>query len=125
MSYEFYKVLHLFGLFLTFTGLTIVLISSWMAKAKSVEVPNQIRILGAATHGVGLIFVLVAGFGLAARLNYMQGLPGWIYAKLVLWLIAGGIFAVAKRKSEKGLIIYTVFILTATLGAWLAVNKPF
>ncbi len=124
MSYEFYKVLHLLGLFMTFTGLTVILIAHW-TKSESAEVTKPVRILGSATHGVGLVLTLVGGFGLAARLGLVTGLPTWIYIKLTLWLIAGGLLSAAKRKAKHGLAIYTVMLVIFTLGAWIAVNKPF
>lgn len=121
MSYEAYKIIHILGLvFLTFGlfGLASVI---WNG-----ETPKpHLRKLMLAAHGIGLVLLLVAGFGLAARLGLARQMPNWIYAKLGVWLLVGALPALIRRMPQKaGLWVVTTFILIL-LAVMLAVAKPF
>ena len=88
IPYEIYKILHLTGLFLLITGLASTLVLSW---AGSINQKN-LKKFSFITHGIGLLFILVSGFGLLARLGLAQAnMPTWIYGKLTIW----GLFALA------------------------------
>ncbi|MBX2988893.1 MAG: hypothetical protein KF802_13475 [Bdellovibrionaceae bacterium] len=121
MSYEFYKILHITGVIMTFIGLAGVL----AVKMTAPELPARPRRLFFLTHGLGLLIALVAGFGLAARLQMFQNLPGWVWAKIGIWIILGGAVAVAKRRGQLGGPLLTVFIAFGACAAWLAITKPF
>lgn len=87
---------------------------------------NPWRKHAAITHGIGMFLSLLGGFGLLARLGISQGgLPGWIWAKLVIWTILGGLIAVILRKPLLAKSIWYSVILFAGLGAYLANYKPF
>ncbi|MGZ3769750.1 MAG: hypothetical protein ACXVCP_07935 [Bdellovibrio sp.] len=121
MSYEFYKIFHLLGLMLLFFGFGGLLISAY-SKA---ELKKPARIMGFLTHGLGLLFILVSGFGMAARLGFMSGLPNWVKAKVVIWALLGISISLVKRK---GYIGWPIAILLWGLGASaaiIAINKPF
>lgn len=121
MSYEFYKVLHLLGLILLFFGLGGLLLAAYA----KVELKKQARILGFVSHGVGLLLILVSGFGMAARLGLVSGLPNWVKAKVGIWLLLGLAISVVKRR---GYIGWPIAILLWGLGitaAFIAINKPF
>lgn len=121
ISYEVYKWLHIVGLALTLTG-TMGLLFSFAMNGPS----PQLRKVGFLSHGIGLVVMLVAGFGMAARLGYFANLPGWIYAKIGLWIVLGGIIAGIKRKaSEKFLALFLIILTITALGAYLAIFKPF
>lgn len=110
MSYEFYKVIHILSVLVLFVALTGYLYSSKRTYA-----------IG---HGLALLFILVSGFGLAARLGLVRGLPTWVYIKLGVWFVLGAVFAIAKRKA---LPAYAQVILWLTLGfvaIYAAVTKP-
>jgi hypothetical protein len=76
-----------------------------------------------ATHIVGILLLLVAGFGMLAR----TGLPwgGWLYTKLGIWVIFGGIVGVIYRKPEWGRILWWVVLLLGFVAAYMAIYKPF
>jgi hypothetical protein len=57
------------------------------------------------THGVGLLLLLVAGFGMLARLN-IHGFPLWVVLKLVIWLTLGAAVVLAYKKPEAGKILW-------------------
>lgn len=149
MSFETYKVMHLVGVILLFLALGGLLARPADAAAtqapdepdepgeKGVGAPVDVpaaprteaagglpRNLLAALQGVALLVVLVAGFGALAKLK-LKPIPGWIWAKVALWVVIAASPALIKRKPElaKG----TLFLL-AGLGAaaaYLAVGKPF
>ena len=116
MSYETYKILHISGLFAVFMALGGLIVHGTGRK----------RLL-AITHGVGLTVVLIAGFGLLARLGMAQpsSWPGWIYAKFALWLIAGGLMAIIPRKPALAKPLWFAVLALALVASWLAVAKPF
>lgn len=120
MSYEFYKVLHLTGLILLFSGL----ISLLTLKVAGAPVEGSARKFSFLTHGIGLFFVLLSGFGLLARLGMVNGLPNWIYAKLAIWLYFGVTIALIKRKGQIGWILYIPMLIIFIAAAYLAITKP-
>ncbi len=121
MSYEFYKVLHIFGLLLTFTGLAAGLFPQTAGAA----LQGSTRKYAFIGHGLGILIMLVSGFGLAAKLQYFGNLPNWIYVKIALWLVFGGAVVLVKRKYQWGWKLMTGLILLAVVSATLAVTKPF
>ncbi|MFP5520527.1 MAG: hypothetical protein ACLGGX_11530 [Bdellovibrionia bacterium] len=76
-------------------------------------------------HGVGLALILISGFGMAARLGLVSGLPGWIHAKLAIWVLLGAGIALAKRKGAIGWPVAVLLMGLGTTAAYIAINKPF
>ena len=117
MSYEFYKILHFSGLILTLTSLSGYIF--YLVQNKG----NEKRKFFSILHGIGLVVILVSGFGLAARLGYVQQLPNWIYIKLAIWLVLGGSIAIVKRQALNPLVTYSAIIILSILAAITAVTK--
>ena len=120
MSYLTLKIIHLAGLALTFMGLAGVLASS----AAEASIP-AIRRLFMISHGVGLVILLVTGFTLALQLGIGKNLPGWIWGKVVIWLLAGGSVAAARRLCRFQVPMMVWFLALVAVAAWLALYKPF
>lgn len=120
MSYEFYKVLHIFSVLLVFTSLAGTLAANMAASS----LPKNLRAPLAILHGIGITTLLVSGFGLAARLGLMTGLPIWVWAKVTIWLIMGASIALAKRKAAWGLPLLYAWLLLGGLAASFAILKP-
>lgn len=107
-----YKLLHLAGVMAVFMGLGI-----------SLPPETAFRKQGGLFHGIGLLVILVAGFGLIAKLKY--GFPLWVILKLVIWLALGALPVLGKKKV---LPIAAVWVLALVLGvgaAYLGIYKPF
>ncbi len=121
MSYEFYKIIHLVGISLVLTGLAGLL----TVKMSGGALEGTTKKLVFIGHGVGLLFIFVSGFGLLARLNMTQSMPGWVYGKIAVWLIFGGFATVLKRKGQVGTPLYIALIGIFTFAAYLAITKPF
>ncbi|MEM6293776.1 MAG: hypothetical protein AAGA54_21050 [Myxococcota bacterium] len=123
MPYEFYKVLHLLGILLLFTSLGGVAMVGLRGgtddEKKAFKKPLMI------IHGVSLLVIFVAGFGLMARLGMMgNGWPTWIFGKLGVWLVLGGSAALVAKRPALGTGWYLVLPALGTGAAVLAVYKP-
>lgn len=121
MSYEFYKILHLTGIILLFSGLTGLL----TVRVLGIEITGKAKSIVFISHGIGSLITLVGGFGLLARLGIIGGLPLWVYGKLLIWLILGGAIALVKRKGHIGWPLFISLILFFIVANYLALTKPF
>ncbi len=81
---------------------------------------NSLRGLLAAMHGTGLVLSLVAGFGMLGA-----NVPGWAWAKLVIWLFFGAALTLAYRSRTLARPLVVALPLLAGIAAWLALYKPF
>jgi hypothetical protein len=118
MSYEFYRVLHIFGIILLFASLGAL-------AAIGGATDHRLRRLGNIIHGVAVAVILIAGFGLLARLEMFDGFPPWIWIKLGIWLTLAVSVLPVRRKPELAPWLFLVFPLLGGIAAWLAVYKPF
>lgn len=111
MSYEFYKIIHVISILILFVSLTGYLYSSKRSYA-----------IG---HGLAMLFILVSGFGLLARLGLVSGLPKWVYIKLAVWFLLGGAFAFAKRKSLPAYVQVVLWLSLGFIAVFAVITKPF
>lgn len=126
MSPEFYKVLHLSGIFLMFGSLGGLAMLSWQnrgAQAVKDEV-NTARKRLVMFHGIALLVILVAGFGLMAKLGMMKGWPTWIYGKLAIWLMFGAAATAVRKMADQGKWWIVLLALLGATAAYLAVVHP-
>jgi len=118
MPYETYKLLHVVGLLLLFLGMGGLLFG---ARSEHEPAPKAT----ARLHGVGLLVMLVAGFGMMARLGVQWPWPGWLIAKLGVWLTIGALPVLVRREILPCGLAWPVAGALGALAAWLAINKPF
>jgi len=127
IPYTAYKVVHYLGIFLLLTGLSAALARAAAWRVSDVAPPEADpwgrRIVIA--HGIALFMILLGGFGMLARLEITEGLglPGWIWAKLGLWTILGGVVAIRRVPALAGPAL-VVAPLLAALAGWVALYKP-
>lgn len=123
ISHDAYWYMHIFGIALVVLAVGGVALHAMSGGTKET---SGGRALAAASHGVGLLLVLTAGFGMLARLGIVQGgLPGWIWAKLAVWGIIGGLFMVPYRKPGLAKPVWFAAALLVLCAGWLAHAKPF
>jgi uncharacterized membrane protein SirB2 len=124
ISYQAYKVIHLIGIFLALAALAGLALAVANGATKQT---NSVRKLISISHGVGLLVILVGGFGLLARLGMVGGsaFPGWVWAKLAIWLAVGGLLAVPYRRPDLARLVFIAVPVLGALAAWLAIFKPF
>jgi hypothetical protein len=119
MSYEVYKLLHVVGVLFLFVALGGLIHGGITGTKKG----SGGRRLAMATHGVALALILVAGFGLLAKLRIMADLPGWAWTKLGVWLVLGAAPALVGRAAPRAW--WFVLPVLGGLAAYLAIFKPF
>ncbi|MBL4850536.1 MAG: hypothetical protein JKY65_33885 [Planctomycetes bacterium] len=98
MSLQIYKILHMGGfacLFLALGGMASHAMTSVASEGEVAPRPKLFVVL----HGIGLVLLLVAGFGALIKLG-IKGVPPWAGGKLVIWLLLGASPMLFKRKPE-------------------------
>jgi hypothetical protein len=120
MSYLTLKVFHLVALALTFMGLAGALAYNAVSPGPSIT-----RRIFAISHGIGLLLLLITGFLLLIQLGIGKNLPGWVWGKVIIWLVAGASAVLVRRfaKFQVQMLLYLAVLVG--LGAWLAMYKPF
>jgi hypothetical protein len=121
LSYLVYKNLHLIGVFMVLValgGLTLHRINGGTQE-------HSWRKPVAITHGVGILLVLLGGFGMLARLGIFWSWPGWVIGKVIIWIIFAALIAVIARKPTVAKPLWWIIIVLGGLAAYLAANKPF
>jgi hypothetical protein len=111
MDPNFYQVLHIIGIAMVFLGYGALLARS-MAAPENVPV----RKLGSMTSGIGLVLILVAGFGLISKLGYNFSSP-WLIAKMVIWLALGGLILLINRKPNLAVMLWWLLIALGGIAA--------
>ena len=125
MNYLMVKMVHVTGLGLTFMGLAGVLAAK-MAGEGTFKKRRAFHL----AHGLGLLLLIGTGIIMVAQMKQWGGmnpLPGWIKAKLGIWLLAGGAMGLAVRfgTSRYASLLLIFFAVLVALAAWLAITKPF
>lgn len=76
------------------------------------------------THGVAMLLILVAGFGLLARLNISMT-QGWVLSKVVIWLLLGAAIMLPYRVPGWARPLALIVPLLGILAVWLVIYRPF
>lgn len=120
MTYEFYKWFHFVGLLMVFGALGAVALYVANGGPKATW---RFRRFAALMHGIGLAFLLVAGFGMMARKGFDFGTSHWIHVKLIVWLLLGVYPAILWRKPRLGRALFSMMIALGALAAFSAIYK--
>ena len=110
MDPTFYKILHLVGIAAIAIG------------AGGMMSGGSNRKAFAMWQGIGLLIMLVSGFGMLAKMHL--GYPSFAVIKTVIWLVIGAmpvIIRKAKLPTHAAIIISLVLV---GLNAWLGIMKP-
>jgi len=121
MTYEFYKLLHVIGIMLLFFAL-----GGYTLKGNP-EGPGakRAKILLGVSHGLSLLILLVAGFGLLAKMQLMSSFPAWAILKIVIWVAFGAAPVLIKRSPALVRPVWVALVLLGGVSGWLAIFKPF
>lgn len=120
LSYEIYKFIHLIGLALLAFCLGAFCLQMLSGRSRDFT-HRKLLTIG---HGVALTLMLVAGFGMMARLGIVGTWPKWIVIKVAVFLILGGIIAIMRRKPEWNKWLGAVVIALIGVAAYSAIFKP-
>jgi hypothetical protein len=118
MPYQFYQIIHLIGVFMVF-----IAYGGLIVRSATGSQDKGLRRLGGITSGIGLLLILVGGFGLLARLNY--GWPTWVLIKIAIWVALGGMIVLINRKPQLSQVLWWTTILLGVAALMLVVLKPF
>ncbi len=116
MPLDFYKIFHILGVLMTFMALGAAI------PGNSSSGPINRRTI-TMNHGIGLVLILIAGFGMLARLGV--GFPTWVIIKIVLWLALGGMIVLVRRMPGKGSTLWYLALIFGALAAYMGIYKPF
>ena len=107
-----YKIIHLTGISLLALG-----VGGMMAGGEK-------RKTFAMLQGIGLVVMLVSGFGLLAKLKFTPYVPPFAVVKIVLWCLIGALPVLFRKlKTPLPAAILISLILVGTM-AYLGVVKP-
>ena len=117
---QFYKALHIFGLFLATTSIGGIAIH---AANGGTRATSRTRALTAAGFGVGMLLSLAGGFGQAARLGMTNTaiFPGWLWAKIAIWVVVAVLSILPYRVPSLAKPIYLFVPVITGLAAYLAI----
>ncbi len=121
---DFYEILHIVGIAMLFLAIGGV---ATHAANGGTKAGSQTRGLMSSVHGVGALLILVGGFGMLARIGFKHGanFPGWLWVKLIVWLVLSAIVLLPYRKPALARPFIVVLPLLAGLAVYMALYKPF
>ena len=121
LPHQVYKLVHVLGIALVYSALGGILVHVLNGGDKATL---GARKLVAATHGIGMLLILVGGFGMLARLGLDFGASHWVHVKLLIWLLLGAAVALPWRVPALTKPLWAVAPLLGMAAAALALYKP-
>ena len=121
---DFYEILHVIGIAMVFLSIGGVAVHAANGGTKKT---SSTRKLLATIHGLGTLLILVGGFGMLARMGFLHGssFPGWLWVKIIVWLILGGVTMLPYRWPALARPALLLLPLLAGLAVYMALYKPF
>ena len=110
MDYNFYKITHLIGISVLALG-----VGGMMAGGEK-------RKTFAMLQGIGLLVMLVTGFGLLAKLGL--GYPHFAIVKTVLWIVIAMLPVIFRKLKTPLPAAILISIILVGIMAYLGVVKP-
>ena len=122
-SHQFYNVVHIVGIVLVMSALGALALHS---AAGGTRQTNPARGLVAAMHGVGMLLILVAGFGMLARLGFLHGsaFPGWLWVKIAVWVTLAAATLLPYRRPALARPLLLALPVLGGLATYMAIYKP-
>lgn len=116
-----YRVLHILGVLFTFMALGGLLVA-----ARSTGDSAADRKRAGMLHGIGLVIILISGFGALARYGISNpGIwPMWVWLKALLWIVFGASLMLIKRAPGMRTLLWILLPLLGAFAAYLAIYKP-
>ena len=105
-----YKIIHLTGISALALGVGGMMAGGEKRKAFAI------------LQGIGLVVMLVSGFGLLAKLGL--GFPHFAIVKIVLWLVIGMLPMIFRKLKTPLPVCILVSLTLVAIMAWLGVVKP-
>jgi hypothetical protein len=112
MDYNFYKIAHLIGISLLAIGVGGMLAG------------GEKRKTFVMVQGIGLLVMLVTGFGLLAKLKLTPYMPPFAIVKTALWLVIGMLPVLFRKLKTPLPACILISLILVGLMAYLGVVKP-
>jgi len=116
LSYHAYKFLHLIGV-----SVLLLSLGGQLVLSESSNWRKHLKI----AHGIGLLLLFIAGFGLLARLGIGWPWPLWIVLKIAVWIVLGATPMLLRRELVSGRLFWWAVLALTALAAYMANFKPF
>ncbi len=113
MSYLDYKFLHFLAILALFLS-----IGAFVGEGLKL----RIRTVAFAGHGLALIFILVSGFGMLAKIGIKGNIPNFVWYKLAIWFALGFVPPILRKRSFP-LALFSFSLGLGTLACLFAVYK--
>ena len=95
-----------------------------LARSMANSTDARVKKLGSITSGIGLVLILIAGFGLISKI-YGNTFEGWMIVKLVVWLLLGGLIVLINRKPALAVTLWWTILGLGALSTIMVYLKPF
>jgi len=118
MSLMFYKVLHIIGILMLFLS-----IGGAIIRASIDQKTEKLEKFVLMNHGIALIIIVIAGFGMLAKLGMV--FTGWVVVKIIIWLLMGALILPIKKMPEKRAVWWFTALILGGIAAFMALYKPF
>lgn len=115
-----YKLLHLIGLSLLLPALGALALHA----ANQGDRSHPWYKVMLASHGTGMLLLLIAGFGLLARIGIHWPWPGWVWVKLAVFAVLGGLVGVVRKRPALAKTVWWATVGLSVLAASMALYKP-
>lgn len=117
MSLKVYTILHVISVIYLFTVFGAIL-----ALAKNYELPNfPNKKVFMSIHGLALLALAVTGYGMYRYTGYPE-LPAWMYGKIIIWLILGGLPILILKKKSLNTPMWVVTLLFGMLATYIGIH---
>ena len=110
MSLPLYNLIHLIAIMVLFAGIGASLAGADHAGTRK---------FGAILRGIALLLLLVSGFGMLSKLNFMKNMPLWSWIKVVIWLVIAMLPVIVKRKKLSATAAVVIALALGGIAAWL------
>lgn len=120
-SAQLYRILHITGMILLFSSLGGVLL---LLQCKKTPEPKAKKI-AAMTHGIGLFLIIFSGFGMLETFQLSLVGQGWLFLKLAIWILLGGMVSFAYRSTKNSTLLWWLSPGLGVCAAILGILTPF
>lgn len=118
MHITVYQLIHVIGIALVVQALGAAVV---LAGSDRVARWYRASMIG---HGIGTFLILLAGFGMLARLEITGAFPGWVWVKLGIWVIVAALPFLLRRRPNLASAAWALTLVLVAAAATMAIFKP-
>lgn len=121
VSYEVYKIIHVLGIMILFLSIGALFYTAF----NKIQLDKKQKRPWLIMHGVSLFLILLGGFGLLARIGISGGFPTWVWLKIIIWGIFGGLIMLIIKLPQISKVLYLLTVILGFFAIYIANYKPF